>query len=86
MLGVWQVLWAVAICGVLALAAYVYRVALPDEELVFVVWFVGFLLGVELLAPRNVASDLWRTLRWIVVGGLLVVAFIALEEVLEVIA
>lgn len=84
----WQILWAVAIWGVPALAAYFYQMEIPDEELLYVVWFVGFLLGVELLAPRHVASDLWRKLRlrWIVFGGSVVVAFIVLEEVLEVVA
>lgn len=53
-------------------------------DLFFVVSFVGFLVIVELIAPANRIQQ-WRgRLRWIVVLGFLVFAYVAVRRILDI--
>lgn len=78
-----SLLLACALLVVVATAMQ-YRVESTLKK-VFFVWFVGFLAGVELFVPRRTASDGWGWVRWAVVAGSLVAAFLTVSEALEVV-
>lgn len=58
----------------------------PLLEYVFFVWFVGFLAGVELFAPRHVAPTIWSYVRWFVAAGVLILAALVSRRVVLLLA
>jgi hypothetical protein len=68
----WQLSWGLVAVLVAAGAAASLRNPVYAAELTFLVWFVGFLVGVELFAPRHVEPARWSRVRWVVFGGLFV--------------
>lgn len=77
---VWQVAWVGG--GALAAALLVVRWGWPATalEAPFFVWFLVYLLVVDLLSPRHVAPERWRITRWFVAGGLAVAVVLALRH------
>jgi hypothetical protein len=73
-----QISWMVAvILGLVLLGALSY-------ELFFVLSLIGFLIVTELTAPFNVTPT-WRSrLKWIILAGLLVFAYIVVRRILEI--
>lgn len=78
----WQLLWipVSVVAAILAFRIFGRNELLYMGELSFLVWFIGFLVGVELFAPRHVAPDLWTNVRWVELAGLLVVGVIVVWE------
>jgi len=79
----WQGVWGVVILAVAAVAATRPR-PLATLELVFLLWFVGFLGGVEILSPRHENPERWTKLRWIVLVGLTVSTAIVVRRAIVV--
>lgn len=83
----WQAGWLAVTAGV---AYWSFRSTpgsvVPLLEFVFFVWFVGFLAGVELFAPRHVAPAIWSYVRWVVAAGVLVLAALVARRVVLLLA
>lgn len=77
----WLVIWFVG--GAATAALLVLGVGWPYEalEAPFFLWFVSYLVVVDLFAPRHAAPDRWRLARWIVAVGLLVSGAFAVRYV-----
>jgi hypothetical protein len=58
----------------------------PFLELLFLVWFVGFLVGVELLRPRDGATDRQPAIRWVMIAGFVVIALIVARRAIEILS
>ncbi|MFC7047035.1 hypothetical protein ACFQH6_17995 [Halobacteriaceae archaeon GCM10025711] len=78
----WQFSWVIlsAFTAVFVVATVGFGVT--GFELTFFVWFVGFLVGVELFAPRHVAPALWSRIRLVMIIGLVVTGLIVARHVL----
>ncbi|WP_049998622.1 hypothetical protein [Halococcus sediminicola] len=73
-----QTAWMLAAIGGLALLGAL------SLELFFVVSLIGFLIIVELTAPFSVTPE-WRSrLRWIILAGLAVFAYVVVRRVLAI--
>lgn len=76
-----QFAWAVAIAVAGTLTVRPIRGFDPVLETFFLVWFVGFLVGVEVLAPHQVTATSKSRVRWVVLLGVLVVGAIVYRHV-----
>jgi hypothetical protein len=73
-----QLAWMVAVVLALALLGSL------SYELFFVLSLIGFLIVTELTAPFNITPR-WRSrLKWLILAGLLVFAYIVVRRILEI--
>jgi hypothetical protein len=73
-----QIAWMVAVVLALTLLGSL------SYELFFVLSLIGFLIVTELTAPFNITPR-WRSrLKWLILAGLLVFAYIVVRRILEI--
>jgi hypothetical protein len=73
-----QIAWMVTVVLALALLGSL------SYELFFVLSLIGFLIVTELTAPFNITPR-WRSrLKWLILAGLLVFAYIVVRRILEI--
>ncbi|MFB6183519.1 MAG: hypothetical protein ABEI96_03105 [Haloarculaceae archaeon] len=77
----WQVSWVLVSLALAAGLATTAERVLPGLEIAFLLWFVGFLAGVEILSPRHESPERWSWIRWVLAAGLVVAGAILLRRV-----
>lgn len=81
----WQTIWGVSS---LVLGAYVVSTGNRVGsllELVFLLWFVGFIGGVELLVPRSDSTKRWSGIRVILLAGLVLTGLIVARRIIAIV-
>lgn len=75
----WQATLGAAALVVAAVAIGTFGEPVEVLVPVFLVWFIGYLVGVDLFAPRHVAPGGWGRARVVIVVGLVCTVLVVLR-------
>ncbi|WP_135305885.1 hypothetical protein [Haloarcula amylovorans] len=79
--GTWQLLWVLVTVGLLLPFENAFPPSLRVFEMAFLTWFIGFLVGVELLVSDGAAQSMRQKRYVVVAGGIAVTVAIVVRHV-----